>query len=167
MNNYGINTTTMTGPQVFTASGDGLMAVVAGGLTSVATKASGSMGIAMLGSAITAQAIHGAGSASINLIASGSAKAVLLGHGQSDMIVSMTGMAAVAVLGAGSSSVTFGGYLSVPATMPIPSTYWQAPISRVVRAQSDLRTIRVLAEPIPSVREVRATIVQPESRRAA
>jgi hypothetical protein len=167
VNNYGINTTTMTGTQVFTASGDGLMAVVADGITSVASKASGVASMALSGSAITTRAINGFGAAMITLTATAESKGILLGYGKSEMIVSMYGMAKVAALGDGVSNVTFGGYLSVPATMPIPSTYLQAPISRVVHAPADLRTIRVLAEPVPTVRENRSTIVQSESRRAA
>lgn len=181
---------TATGAGLLARKGAGASSIQLDGTASAILKAAGrgAASISIAGQSVERLASLGRGDATITLTLEGFPSAVYFGTGHADIVLAGEGKGAFATLAEAQALIEFGGRYGIPNTLPVPALYHEAPFSRwvtadadprkihvqstspgdarTIRADGDLRLIRVAPEPILPVRENRRAPIQHEGRQA-
>lgn len=188
MNTYALDATPLNDNAVLGALGASVIALSAIGTVGLARQAVGTATISLPATAAGTIGKRIAGDGAIQILASAQGFNALRSSGDALIAFDGSGDTLTGKLAEGAAVIAMDGAYRVPQRLPAPATFYPAHISRImeqgpdsrwvevqpenaagsrtVRCIPEPRRIAVPADPILTVRELRAATIQPEDRSA-
>jgi len=148
VNLFAINGAVINGSafQRLYATGTVALALAPAGSMVVAKLGRGSLPIQIQPTGAAVVAKQGAGTVPIQIGLDGAATVAQQTSGAMHITLQPSGSAKVAGKAYGAMTITLSGKYDIPASLPVPATYYMAPTTRLIAQAGDERSIRIAAD---------------------